>query len=219
MTRDRDRLNIGLLAGKTNIDPQLEYAGQLFAAQLKIAGIPVQGKIAVKKVPTDLTPILVHHNSKTLHQILRACLHYSNNFIANQVLLSCSLTMHGGQTTWQSARKDFTEYLHNKFGFKDSEVRVEDGAGLSRKNRMSAKAMVAILKKFEKYKSMLNPKKSALLKSGTLEGVYCYAGYFANGTATIPFAILLNQPQNARDQILHELHKAILQNNYPALAN
>jgi hypothetical protein len=38
--------------------------------------------------------------------------------------------------------------------------------------------------------------------------VYCYAGYFPQGNGLTPFAILLNQPQNNREQILHVLHTA-----------
>jgi hypothetical protein len=41
-----------------------------------------------------------------------------------------------------------------------------------------------------------------------MKDVYCYAGYFPQGNDLTPFAILLNQPQNNREQILHILQTA-----------
>jgi D-alanyl-D-alanine carboxypeptidase len=47
-------------------------------------------------------------------------------------------------------------------------------------------------------------KNGVMVKSGTLTVVYCYAGYLPQ-QQDAPFAILLNQPQNNRDEILQIL--------------
>nr|MBC8342576.1 hypothetical protein [Bacteroidota bacterium] len=71
--------------------------------------------------------------------------------------------------------------------------------------------MMAVLEKFKKYQYLLTEKKGVLVKSGTLTGVYNYAGYIKTATGLFPYTILLNQKRNNRDQIL------ILMQQYAAL--
>lgn len=206
-----ERIQIGLLAEDTTLPPHLEYAAELFTAQLIKTGIEVTGTANKKKTPKELKPLLVYRSSKTLLEVLHDCLHYSNNFVANQVLLSCTAYINDSPATWSEARTIFTDYLYKNLGLSPKEVVVMDGSGLSRDNRMSPKAAITILEKFVKYSFMLTPKAYALVKSGTLEGVYCYAGYFEAKEKSIPFVIFLNQPENNRDRVLKELQRLVLQ--------
>ena len=64
--------------------------------------------------------------------------------------------------------------------------------------------MITALQKFAPYKELLPVKNGIPIKSGTLTGVYCYAGYLPQ-QQDAPFVILLNQPQNNRDEILQIL--------------
>ena len=64
--------------------------------------------------------------------------------------------------------------------------------------------MITTLQKFVPYKELMPIKKGVPLKSGTMTGVYCYVGYIPQ-QHDAPFAILLNQPQNSRDEILQIL--------------
>ena len=64
--------------------------------------------------------------------------------------------------------------------------------------------MITALQKFAPYKELLPMKNGVMVKSGTLTGVYCYAGYLPQ-QQDAPFAILLNQAQNNRDEILQIL--------------
>ncbi|MBT8354631.1 MAG: hypothetical protein KJO60_08920, partial [Desulfofustis sp.] len=50
--------------------------------------------------------------------------------------------------------------------------------------------------------SLLSETEHILLKSGTMTGVYGYAGYFSSGENLDPFIILLNQKINNRDRLL-----------------
>lgn len=206
-----ERVQIGLLAGHTTLPPHLEYAGELFKAQLIKTGIDVTGTAIEKTTPATLKPFLVHRNSKTLLEVLHGCLHYSNNFIANQVLLCCAIQLQGMPATWAKARTTFTDYLYKNLSLSQKEIVVIDGSGLSRDNKMSPKAAITILERFTKYSFMLSSKDHAVTKSGTLEGVYCYAGYFYPKGHPIPFAIFLNQPKNNRDGVLKELQRMVSQ--------
>ncbi len=201
------RFTIGVLEGKTELPPELEYVGQLFAAQLRSAGVEVGGGIALGPVPIDLKPLLVSYNSIPLSEVVRGCLRYSNNFIANQLLLVCCMEGLGVAPDWRSAADFFQKYLAGSLGLKQSEIQVAEGSGLSRRNRASARAMVRILEGFRNYRTLLVEDDRVLLKTGTMQDVYCLVGYINGRKRPIPFAILLNQTENIRDTIL-ELFKA-----------
>jgi D-alanyl-D-alanine carboxypeptidase/D-alanyl-D-alanine-endopeptidase (penicillin-binding protein 4) len=80
-------------------------------------------------------------------------------------------------------------------------VQVE-GAGLSRDNRVTGRAMLQLLARFRPHAELLKKEHGALLKTGTLTGVSNYAGYLADGK---PFVILLNQSGNQRAAVLEQL--------------
>ena len=81
-----------------------------------------------------------------------------------------------------------------------------EGSGISRKNRLTPRAVWLMLKAFAPYKNLLHGDNGFLLKTGTLRGVYTMAGYLP-GRKPLYFVILLNQPQNSRDKILEILSK------------
>ena len=199
------RININMATVHNNMSISLQYVGELFCAQLQQTGITVMNGFKAKHVPLSLQSFLIHKNSKTLKEVIRECLHYSNNFIANQVFLYCGLQKYGSPATWDSARKFMENYLKNSLQLSSEQVSAQDGSGLSRQNRISAEALVTILEKFRPYSSLLNQQFGTLIKSGTLQGVYCYGGYFTEDESLIPFAVLLNQNNNTRDVLLNRL--------------
>jgi D-alanyl-D-alanine carboxypeptidase/D-alanyl-D-alanine-endopeptidase (penicillin-binding protein 4) len=199
------RINIALLSPTDHISAPLQYAGELFSAQLKRSGISIQNGFKVKPVPSSLPPILIHKNSKTLEGVLYECLYYSNNFIANQLFLSCGLYKYGSPASLDKSRSAVTHYLESTLGLSPLQITVDDGSGLSRKNRISTEALVKILDRFKPYSRLLRKKDGVLLKSGTMTGVYCYGGYMIDKDKLTPFAILLNQSNNTRDNLLERL--------------
>jgi len=207
------RVNINKAHEIGQIPIQLQYVGELFCAQMRQAGIIVESGFQSGAVPLSLQPLYIHRNSKSLHEVMKECLHYSNNFIANQVFLYCGLQTSGAPATWNKARKFMDNYLAKVLTLSPKHISVQDGSGLSRHNRISAVALVTILERFRPYSSLLNQQDGALLKSGTLQGVYCYGGYLTASEELVPFAILLNQKQNARDELLKRLN--YLYNSHP----
>lgn len=208
------RLNIGWkeLENKTKITPnhsmQLRYVGELFQYKLQAAGIQVTG-VLIKDKPmvTDrnLTPLLVYYNPISLKEIVKGCLKYSNNYIANQLFLACGLQKYGPPATWDKARLFMKEYIGDNFHNYQSEIVVSEGSGLSRKNRVSSQALISILNRFKPYANLLVTRDNLLLKSGTLKDVFCYAGYIKTSQSLQPMVILLNQKNNTRDRVLEKL--------------
>jgi len=200
------RINIKMVQKTGQIPMPLQYVGELFCAKMKQVGITIEGGFQSRRVPLSLQPIYVHKNSKTLQEVMKECLYYSNNFIANQVFLYSGLKTSGEPATWKNARQFMANYITKVLTLSSQQISVQDGSGLSRQNKISANALVTILEHFRPYNNLLNKQDGALLKSGTLQGVYCYGGYFTANEEVVPFAILLNQKENTRDELLSRLH-------------
>jgi D-alanyl-D-alanine carboxypeptidase/D-alanyl-D-alanine-endopeptidase (penicillin-binding protein 4) len=86
-------------------------------------------------------------------------------------------------------------WVRERFGWRD--VRIEDGAGLSRDNRLSGAQLIELLGDLAPYRELLpeqdgEPRVRA--KTGTLSGVSGYAGFVQRGGHWVPFSLLINQP-------------------------
>ena len=82
---------------------------------------------------------------------------------------------------------------------------MEEGSGLARENKMTARAMMRILHLSASYHRLLPEHEGLPVKSGTLTGVYAYAGYHVGAQSVDPFVIILNQPKNTRAALLRLL--------------
>lgn len=190
------------------------YAGQLFKALEPLGPHNTSSQAALSalnirrgKVPQGLQPIYIHHSSKSLQEVIKALFLYSNNFIANQIFLTCGAERFGWPATWDKARRTLREFLKRTVKLSPVTYRVMEGSGLSRKNTITPAAMLKLLYYFQPYAKLLPLHHNQRIKSGTLTGVYSYAGYFGNKRQRDldPFVLILNQPVNKRDLILHLL--------------
>lgn len=202
------RINVNTLSQQGQITPALRYTGELFVVLFRQAGISVPGYNAAA-VPQQLQPIYIHRSEKSLEEIVRSCLKNSNNFIANQIFLACGAKLYGLPASWEKSRQAFALFTEKVLHLGPDKIIVQEGSGLSRKNRVSPAALLTILDIFKPYSTLLKRQNNIPLKSGTMKDVYCYAGYFPKGNNLIPFAILLNQPKNKRYRVLEILQGAV----------
>jgi serine-type D-Ala-D-Ala carboxypeptidase/endopeptidase (penicillin-binding protein 4) len=153
----------------------LRYAGELLAAFIKQAGGSVSGKISTGSGPAGLTPVYVHRQSRALSEILRELLHGSNNYIANQVFLEIGAHRLGGPVGLEKSLQVTREILtkHDLAGA----IQLEEGSGISRGNRFTARGLAKVLNLFAPHTALLVSGKGAAYKTGTLEGVRTLAGY------------------------------------------
>lgn len=191
------RINIGSDRGRI-----LRHGGELFRAMQKKHGIAGSGQIKAGVTPPHLKAVLEHKSGKNLSQLIEAMLLYSNNFIANQLFLACGAKRFGYPATWEKGNKALHEYLAEKLGLDSKNITVEEGSGLSRKNRATAQAMLVILENFKPYSRLLPLENGRRIKSGTLTGVYSYAGYLPGRKGPDGFVLILNQRANNRNQLL-----------------
>jgi D-alanyl-D-alanine carboxypeptidase/D-alanyl-D-alanine-endopeptidase (penicillin-binding protein 4) len=153
----------------------LQYAGELLAAFIGRAGGSVEGKISTGSVPEGLAPIYVHHQSRTLSEVLAALLLGSNNYIANQVFLEIGGHRLGGPVSLEKSLKVANEILAAQ-GLAQA-IHLEEGSGISRGNRFTARGLAQVLHLFEPNASLLKGSRGALYKTGTFSGVRTLAGF------------------------------------------
>ena len=184
----------------------LEYAGQLFAALMRVHNITIDHP-AVLSAETDekRSLLLRHFNSKSLDEIFSGLMKYSNNYIANQVFLVIGAEQAGYPASLETSRAVLKDYLKQRWGFASGEIHMDEASGISRLNRMTARQMMAILETFRENSDLLSGPKGLKIKSGTLTGVYNYAGYFQSPSGLRPFVIMTENRVNRRDQLLKEL--------------
>lgn len=204
------RLNIAMLPGTAGKSCALRYVAELFSAQLQQVGITIKGPWKIATTPPNLQPILIHQGTASLSEIIGECLKYSNNFIANQLYLACGMKTRGLPATWKKSRQALSTFSATTFDLSPDQMVMVEGSGLSRQNRISPATLIEILNRFKPFAPLLSRRNAIAVKSGTLQGVYCYAGYFEKGEALVPFALLLNQPENTRDQLLQALESGAL---------
>ena len=152
----------------------LHYAGELIAAFIDRAGGSVKGEIKTGTVPQGLEPVYVH-KSPPLSEILTQLLLGSNNYMANQVFLEIGGHRLGGPVSLEKTLKVTNEMLA-KHDLAEA-IHLEEGSGISRGNRFTARGLAKVLHLFEPHANLLHGTESAAYKTGTLPGVRTLAGY------------------------------------------
>ena len=187
------------------------YFGELLANKMNSHGIKTFGDIYVGKLPSDAKLLYRHYNSRPLSGVLKAMLQYSTNFIANQLFLMLGADYYGAPATLEKAQKFANLQVENQLGWND--VYIREGAGLSRKNKLSATQFMALLHQFQPYRKLLASKIRGIYgKTGTLNGVSCYAGFIESPAGPAPFALFINSPvpYNYRIRVARALQQRLL---------
>lgn len=153
----------------------LQYAGELIAAFIQRAGGRVTGKISIGTVPQGLEPVYVHRQSRPLSKILAELLRASNNYIANQVFLEIGGHRLGGPVSLDKSLQVANEMLA-AHGLA-ADIHLEEGSGISRDNKFSARGLAKVLELFAPYADLLHGHDDGTNKTGTMEGVSTLAGY------------------------------------------
>lgn len=187
----------------------LQYAGELFAAFIERAGGSVGGKISIGSIPESLAPVYVHRQSRTLSKILIELLRGSNNYIANQIFLEIGGHRLGGPVSLEKSLKVAHEILA-AYDLADA-IRFEEGSGISRGNRFTARGLAKVLDLFAPYADLLRGHDGSANKTGSLDGIRTLAGY-ANTSShgQVRFVISLKSNNDAmRFQLLRAIEAGL----------
>jgi D-alanyl-D-alanine carboxypeptidase/D-alanyl-D-alanine-endopeptidase (penicillin-binding protein 4) len=181
------------------------YFAEVFWVKLQQQGIKVSGSMTAGKAFSQPSPFYQHRNSKTLSETVAAMLKYSNNFIANQLFLMLGAEAQGEPATIKKSRRSYSAKVKALFNWDRT---FYEGAGLSRKNFITANEMIQVLDQFSPYKHLMKSQNNRIFaKTGTLTGVSTYAGYLKKQNRWVPFALFINQrvSGNFRMKVAREL--------------
>ncbi|MBM4384079.1 MAG: D-alanyl-D-alanine carboxypeptidase/D-alanyl-D-alanine-endopeptidase [Deltaproteobacteria bacterium] len=193
------------------IDP-IGYAGAVFRQQLEAAGIAVRGSIAAGVAPVDAR-VLYEFDGLPLRTVADLLLKYSNNYIAEALLKHLGRLDTGAPGSWANGATALHARL-TALGLPMDGIKIVDGSGLSRDNRVSARLLVAALRHADQSfavgpdllaglpiaaedgtlrKRAENARGLVRAKTGTLDGVTALAGWArtARGRELV-FALISN---------------------------
>jgi D-alanyl-D-alanine carboxypeptidase/D-alanyl-D-alanine-endopeptidase (penicillin-binding protein 4) len=122
-----------------------------------------------------LKPIYIHRQSRPLSKILIELLRASNNYIANQVFLEIGARRLGGPVSLEKSLKVANEMIAAQ-GL-TADIQFEEGSGISRNNRFTARGLAKLLAQFAPNADLLRGHDGGMNKTGSMEGVRTLAGF------------------------------------------
>ena len=197
------------------IDNPPVYTAAVFKDFLNKNGVSAKGKVEIGITPGN-GKVLVIHNSKSLATIIRDMNKYSNNFIAEQILKTLGGELKGAPATVEKGIEVENEFL-GKIGIEKRSYSIGDGAGLSKKNKITPSQMVRILEfmynNFELWPEYISSlptfgidgslkkrfpgyftERRTRAKTGTLNGVTCLSGFLVTAdNEPVAFSFLFNR--------------------------
>jgi len=205
----RTGLDHGRIVLSHNKQELLLYAGQLLAYFLSEKDLPVQGDIRPGRVdPATDRLILAHRSPFTLVQVIEKMLEFSNNYVANQLLIAAGARAYGPPGTLDKGVRLLKDYLEQQMGMQGAVF--EEGSGISRKNRLTARVMLLILDRFTPYRHLLQQDGPVWFKTGTLHGIRTRAGYIEGGGDDVyRFVVLLNSNRHSAARIVSIIQKGL----------
>jgi len=195
-----------LLAPKQRND----YPGLLIKFFLTKRGVPVEGSIGQGKGNFDVADgqTFTYESPFTLKQLLQKLLKYSNNFMANQLILTMGADKEGSPATLEKGVGVLETFARKKLGLAD--LIIAEGSGISRANKISPDHMLRILMAFMPFHDLLTLKGNEYYKTGTLSDVRCRAGFIlGNDKRLYPFVIMVNGENKGYDSIRRDLLRRV----------
>jgi D-alanyl-D-alanine carboxypeptidase/D-alanyl-D-alanine-endopeptidase (penicillin-binding protein 4) len=185
------------------------YAGHLFKYFLTQAGIKSPGEVRLGRVlPRDDRLLFTHTSPFAVKQSLGKLLEFSNNFVANQLLIACGAKLYGAPGSLDKGVMAAATYAREVL--KTDALSLAEGSGISRRNVLTAHVMLKVLNEFEPYHPLLRREGRELYKTGTLEGIRSRAGYITDGKEGLyRFVVMINTPGKSTDAAMKSIHRFI----------
>lgn len=204
-------LKKGRIVLSNQADEAVRYLGHMLAHFLAQRGVPLAGRIELGKInPATDERILSFASPYSLDETVTKLMTFSNNFIANQLLIAAGARAFGPPGTLAKGVRAAREYAGHALGL--SGLHIVEGSGISRDNRVSARTMMIILQAFEPHCERLRQTGKEYYKTGTLNGISTRVGYVKGpGETRYPFVVMLNTPGHpAMDRVMKRLFKRVI---------
>jgi D-alanyl-D-alanine carboxypeptidase/D-alanyl-D-alanine-endopeptidase (penicillin-binding protein 4) len=174
--------NTGLAEGRILLEKNMRplYPGLLMAHFLQDLRVNVTGPVETGLFPETIpgTPLQTFAliSPWTLEQVVEKLLTFSNNFIANQVMLALGAHRFGPPATLDKGVRALTDRAATLPGWETAEI--AEGSGISRQNRITPAQMGQLLLAFMPHHKLMPRTGTHYYKTGTLTGIRTRAGYF-----------------------------------------
>jgi serine-type D-Ala-D-Ala carboxypeptidase/endopeptidase (penicillin-binding protein 4) len=144
------------------------YTARLLTTIWRSGGGKLSGTVREGAAPAALAPTF-ELTSPPLADVVRDINKYSNNVMAQQVLLTLGLARNGGtRAAPDDARDALKQWLHERQGESLDGVVIDNGSGLSRDTRVSAALLARVLQRA--WSSAVMPELMASLPVAGLDG-------------------------------------------------
>jgi D-alanyl-D-alanine carboxypeptidase/D-alanyl-D-alanine-endopeptidase (penicillin-binding protein 4) len=181
------------------------YAGKLFRYFLENRGIRFSGKVKLGRVNNATDRLIFRYNSvSSLEQIVAKLLEHSNNFTTNQLLIATGAEALGSPGTLAKGVAIASDYAKNTLALEN--IKIVEGSGISRENRVSALQMDRVLQEFLPYHYLMRREGREFYKTGTLYGISTRAGYIKSVKGEFyRYVIMYNSPGKSTDSLILKL--------------
>jgi serine-type D-Ala-D-Ala carboxypeptidase/endopeptidase (penicillin-binding protein 4) len=183
----------------------LLYCGHLFDHFLRQSGVTVSGKVALGTLQPDRDRLIYRFASPfTLSDIIGRLLAHSNNFATNQILIAAGARCYGPPGTLAKGVQAARAYARDILQLEN--IRISEGSGISRENRITARDMQKVLDAFAPFHTLMRNDGRQFYKTGTLHGISTRAGYIENPDGSLHrFVVLINSPGRSAEPVTRRL--------------
>ncbi len=164
------------------------YTGELLSFFLKRKGLLRKGRIRRGIAKPGDRLIYTYYSPFTLEDVIKKMFEFSNNFVANQLFLSMGAKVSGPPATLEKGVRSVLGYAEKNLGLKD--LKIVEGSGISRKNRISPEDMLVVLRRFRPCRALLPREGPFLYKTGTLRGIRARSGYIEKRPGNTGYIVL-----------------------------
>jgi D-alanyl-D-alanine carboxypeptidase/D-alanyl-D-alanine-endopeptidase (penicillin-binding protein 4) len=201
----RAKLNAGRIVLSHNENECTLYAGHLFEYFLRQAGLKASGIVKLGQVRENKDRLVYRYQSGfTLEEIIGRLLEHSNNYTTNQILIAAGVDAYGPPGTLSKGVRVATAYARDILRLE--KLRMTEGSGISRHNKISAKDLVQVLEGFEPYRYLMRHKGRTYYKTGTLHGISTRAGYIDSADGGhYRYAVLVNTRGRSTNPVVRKL--------------
>lgn len=198
-------LSRGRITLAANSAEGLRYSGELFQYFFRQAGLEVQGAVSRGSVDPDKDRLVWSYRSRQdLHQVVAHLLHYSNNFVANQILLVMGAEALGSPATMDKGLQVLNRYCRGELKIESG--RFAEASGISRENRITARDMLKILQRYEPHLATMRQEGRQFYKTGHLNGVRTRAGFLTSARGGFyRFAVMINTPGKGTEGMMNAI--------------
>ncbi len=198
-------LKTGRIVLSHNKNEILLYCGHLFDHFLRQSGVTVSGKVTTGTLQADRDRLIYRFASPfTLSDIIGRLLAHSNNFATNQILIAAGARRYGPPGTLAKGVQAARAYARDILQLEN--IRISEGSGISRENRITARDMQKVLDAFAPFHTLMRNDGRQFYKTGTLHGISTRAGYIENPDGSLHrFVVLINSPGRSAEPVTRRL--------------